>query len=251
MQHFKLKTNKKGKEQLKFEGTLEELQDLVKLVLDLEGTWKKGIKEKSLHVFQSKKSTAMVSWWSSTSTLTVAGKKEGDINRKIHCLMMLNDSQNLKSVPKPGGSGELLSNKFDILRPRNYYTDNSVDCETQNMAFIQQDDTLPIIREDNTTDPQIQKEIDSIWQELHQVRLSLDHSNNNLVTVMLDIERREMENLCCLLQSKDREIVELRSDLLVKEKLIMQLEIDKEKLMSQLEDCNREPWKQPKKAAKQ
>ena len=31
----------------------------------------------------------------------------------------------------------------------------------------------------------------------------------------------------------------------------MQLEIDKEKLMSQLEDCKREPWKQPKKIAKQ
>ena len=29
VQHFKLKTNRKGKEQLKFEGTLEELQDFV------------------------------------------------------------------------------------------------------------------------------------------------------------------------------------------------------------------------------
>ena len=38
VQHFKPKTNKKGKEQLKFEGTLEELQDFVELVLDLEGT---------------------------------------------------------------------------------------------------------------------------------------------------------------------------------------------------------------------
>ena len=90
------------------------------------------------------------------------------------------------------------------------------------MAFIQQDETLPIIREENTTDPQIQKEIDSIWQELHQIRSGLDHSNNNLVTVMLDRERREIENSRCLLRSKDREVVELRSDLLVKEKLIMQ-----------------------------
>ena len=40
---------------------------------------------------------------------------------------------------------------------------------------------------------------------------------------MLDRERREIENLRCLLRSKDREIVELHSDLLVKEKLIMQL----------------------------
>ena len=62
---------------------------------------------------------------------------------------------------------------------------------------------------------------------------------------MLDRERREIENLRCLLGSKDREIVELCSDLLVKEKLIMQLQIDKEKLKSQLEDCIREPWKQP------
>ena len=159
VQHFKLKANKKGKEQLKFEGTLEELQDFVKLVLDLEGTWKKGIKEKNLYLFQSKKSTVTLSWWSSTSTLTVAGKKEGDISRKIHCLMMLNDPQSLKSVPKPGGPGELLSDKFDILPPRNYNTDNSVDCETQNMAFIHQDETLPIIREENTTDPQIQKKL--------------------------------------------------------------------------------------------
>ena len=66
---------------------------------------------------------------------------------------------------------------------------------------------------------------------------------------MLDREPREIENLCCLLRSKHREIVELRSDRLVKEKLIMQLQIDKEKLMSQLEDCNRDPWKQPKKPA--
>ena len=72
--------------------------------------------------------------------------------------MMLNDSQSLKFVPNPGGSGELLSEKFDILPPRNYNTDNSVDCETQSMAFIQQDKTLPIIREENTTDPLIQKE---------------------------------------------------------------------------------------------
>ena len=50
-----------------------------------------------------------------------------------------------------------------------------MDCETQNMTFIQQDDTLPIIREENTTDPQIQKEIISIWQELHQIRSGLDH----------------------------------------------------------------------------
>ena len=118
--------------------------------------------------------------------------------------MMLNDSQNLKSVPKPGGSGELLSNKFDILPPRNDNTDNSVDCGNQNMAFIQQDETLPIIREENTTDPQIQTEINSIWQKLHQIRLGLDHSNNNLVTVMLDRERRQIENLRCLLRSKDR-----------------------------------------------
>ena len=217
-----------------FEGTLEEIQVLVKLVLDLEGTWKKGIKEKNLYVLQSKKSTVTLSWWSSTSTLTVAGKKEGDISKKIHCLMMLNDSQSVKSVPKTGGSGELLSNKFDILPPRNCNTDNSLDCETQNMAFIQQNETLPIIREENTVDPQIQKEIDSIWQELHQIRSGLDRSSNNLVSVMLDRERREIENLRCLLGSKDRETVELRSDLLVKEKLIMQLQINKEKLMSQL-----------------
>ena len=31
----------------------------------------------------------------------------------------------------------------------------------------------------------------------------------------------------------------------------MQLQINKEKLISQLEDCNREPWKQPKKPVKQ
>ena len=199
-----------------------------------------------MYIFQSKKSTVTLSWWSSTSALTVAGKEEGDISRKIHCLMMLNDSRSLKSVPKPEGSGERLSNKFDTLPPRNYNIDNSMDCETQNMAFIQQDETLPIIREENTVDPQIQKEIDSIWQELHRIRSDLDRSNNNFVTVMLDRERREIENLRCLLGCKDREIVELRSDLLVKEKLIMQLQIDKEKLMSQLEDCNREPWKQPK-----
>ena len=65
---------------------------------------------------------------------------------------------------------------------------------------------------------------------------------------MLDRERGEIENLRCLLRSKDRGIVELRSDLLVKEKLIMQLQIDKVK---QLEDCNREPWKQPKEPEKQ
>ena len=76
MQHFKLKTNIKGKEQLKFEGTLEELQDFVKLALDLEGTWKKEIKEKNLYVFQSKKSTVMLSWWSSTSTITAQAKKK-------------------------------------------------------------------------------------------------------------------------------------------------------------------------------
>ena len=88
VQDFKLKT-KKGKTQLKFERTLEELQDFVKLVLDLQGTWKKGIKEKNLYVFQSKKSMVTLSWWSSTSTLTVAGKKEGDLKRKIHCLICL------------------------------------------------------------------------------------------------------------------------------------------------------------------
>ena len=53
-----------------------------------------------------------------------------------------------------------------------------------------------------------------------------------MVTEMLDREHREIENLRCLLWSKDREVVELRSDLLVKEKLIIQLQIDKEKLMS-------------------
>ena len=165
--------------------------------------------------------------------------------------MMLYDSQSLKSVPKPGGSGDLLSSKFDILPPRNYNTDNKVDCETQNMAFSQQDETLPIIREENTTDHQIRKKTNLIWKELHQIRSGLDHSNNNLVTAMLNRERREIENLCCLLRSKDREIVELCSDLLVKEKLIVQLQINKVKLMSQMEDCNKEPWKQPKKPVKQ
>ena len=62
------------------------------------------MKEKNLYVFQSKKNTVTLSWWSSSSTLTVAGKKEGDVSRKIHCSIMLNDSQS---------SGELLSDKFD------------------------------------------------------------------------------------------------------------------------------------------
>ena len=48
VKHFKLKTNKKGKEKLKFEGFLEELQDFVKLILDLEGTWKKRNKREKL-----------------------------------------------------------------------------------------------------------------------------------------------------------------------------------------------------------
>ena len=90
MQHFKLKTNKKGKEQLKFEGTLEELQGFVKLVLDLEGTWKKGMKEKNLYVFQHGNAELVVIYLSIYSRRQ---KKEGDISRKIHCLMMLNDSQ--------------------------------------------------------------------------------------------------------------------------------------------------------------
>ena len=62
--------------------------------------------------------------------------------------MILNDSQSLKSVPKPGG----YLKKFHIVPPRNYNSDNGVDCETQNMTFIQQDETIPIIREENTVD---------------------------------------------------------------------------------------------------
>ena len=131
-------------------------------------------------------------------------------------------------VPKPG---ECFSAKYDILPPRAYNTENRQKQPVRQNLSFRSDETLPIIRENQ--EPQrldtVENEINSIWQELHQIRSNINNNYTNL-TEMIQRNQQEIESLRCLLRSKDREIAQLRSDLYAKEKLVLQLQNQKETL---------------------
>ena len=78
-----LTVNKKsGKDRFKFHGNVEELKEFVKFVLNVEGQWNIG-KDTNLNLFRSECKQLVINFWKSTKTVTLSGKKEGQMREKI------------------------------------------------------------------------------------------------------------------------------------------------------------------------
>ena len=85
---------KTGKENCKFYGNAEELERLIKHVLKLEGNWSIT---KDLHNHKIfKTDSASISWWNSTKTLSISGKKEDDLRKTLRSLCPFKCQENNK-----------------------------------------------------------------------------------------------------------------------------------------------------------
>ena len=75
----------KGKQQLKWNGKVQEVKEFVTLVLKASGSWstKKYAGKVNQHIFQEKKKSYTINFWPSKKTLTVQGNgKNGRENKQ-------------------------------------------------------------------------------------------------------------------------------------------------------------------------
>ena len=72
------KTKGKSGEQIKWDGTLDQLKSFVSFVLKSNGKWKQtGKSDKSVkHIFEEKKGSYKLNWWPSSNTINLQGKAE-------------------------------------------------------------------------------------------------------------------------------------------------------------------------------
>ena len=97
---------------------MEELKEFVKFVLNIEGQWSVG-KDTNLNVFKSKCKQLVINFWKSTKTVTLNGKKKGQMREKIRNLLSKRSSFGTPSCSKSfqdGGSMEtfLLESNHSI-----------------------------------------------------------------------------------------------------------------------------------------
>ena len=91
------KCSKTGKEHCKFNGNAEELDSFLKSVLKLTGNWSQTKDPLNHKIFKTE--YAAISWWKSTKTLSVSGKREDDIRQQLKSL-----SSNAKSQKSSTGN---------------------------------------------------------------------------------------------------------------------------------------------------
>ena len=83
-----------GKENWKFYDNAEELERLIKHVLKLEGN-RSITKDPHNHkIF--KRDNASISWWNSTKTLSISGKREDDLRKTLRSLYPIKSQDNNK-----------------------------------------------------------------------------------------------------------------------------------------------------------
>ena len=91
---------KSGKDRFKFNGSLVELKEFIKLVLKIDGQWTVG-QDTNLNTFRSKCKQLIINYWITTKTLTLNGKKEERIKSKIKELVLVDQlaSSQMQSSP--------------------------------------------------------------------------------------------------------------------------------------------------------
>ena len=85
---------KTGKENCKFYGNAEELERLIKHVLQLEGNWSITKDPRNHKIFKT--DSASISWWNSTKRLSISGKKEDDLRKTLRSLCPIKFQENNK-----------------------------------------------------------------------------------------------------------------------------------------------------------
>ena len=92
MKHLERRITK-GKQQLKWNGKVQELKEFVTLVLKASGSWsmKKYAGKVNQHIFQEKKKSYTINFWPSKKTLIVQGNEKiaERINNKIDKILEL------------------------------------------------------------------------------------------------------------------------------------------------------------------
>ena len=74
-----------GKESCKFFGSPTEFTDLMEHALKLEGNWTQTKDPENHKIFKA--DNAAISWWNSTKTLSISGKRENDIRKQLKALV--------------------------------------------------------------------------------------------------------------------------------------------------------------------
>ena len=74
-----------GKESCKFFGSPTEFTDLMEHALKLEGNWTQTKDPENHKIFKT--DNAAISWWNSTKTLSISGKRENDICKYLKAMV--------------------------------------------------------------------------------------------------------------------------------------------------------------------
>ena len=85
------------KENCKFYGNAEELERLIKHVLKLEGNWSITKDPHNHKIFKT--DSTSISWWNSTKTSSISGKKEDDLRKTLRSLCPNKDSDPQNKAP--------------------------------------------------------------------------------------------------------------------------------------------------------
>ena len=85
------KCSKTSKENCKFNGNGKELDSFLKSVVKLKGNWSHTKDPLNHKIFKTE--YAAISWWKSTKTLSVSGKREDDIRQPLKSLFSNAKSQ--------------------------------------------------------------------------------------------------------------------------------------------------------------
>ena len=74
-----------GKESCKFFGSPTEFTDLMEHALKLEDSWSQTKDPENHQIFKA--DNAAISWWNSTKTLSISGKRENEIRKQLKALV--------------------------------------------------------------------------------------------------------------------------------------------------------------------
>ena len=106
------KTKQRGKDQIKWEGTIQDLKDFVELILKNTSTWtKKSSGKRSYHVFKEKGGEFTLSWWPSSKTISLQGNSENVAENKIGRLTEKSTAKPSETVDQTQGSPEEIMSK--------------------------------------------------------------------------------------------------------------------------------------------
>ena len=102
------KTNDKSGEQIKWDGTLDQLQSFVSFVLKSKWEWKQtGKSDKSVkHIFEDRKGSYKLNWW--PSIITISLQDEAEVTEKIEDTINKIISDNNKANEKGEGKQDTI-----------------------------------------------------------------------------------------------------------------------------------------------